>query len=73
MISLAEDGETLEHLLRIIYQDRDVWPPDTLPFAQLVLLADAAEKYQVYAALITCRLAMKYVLWLAGWARSTDK
>ncbi|KAL1752008.1 hypothetical protein FB107DRAFT_293466 [Schizophyllum commune] len=59
VISLAEDGETLEHLLRIIYQDRDVRPPDTLPFAQLVLLADAAEKYQVYAALITCRLAMK--------------
>ncbi|KAI5825330.1 hypothetical protein K523DRAFT_313582 [Schizophyllum commune Tattone D] len=58
-ISLAEDGETLEHLLRIVYQDKNVRPPDTLPFAKLALLADAAEKYQVYAALITCRPAMR--------------
>ncbi|KAI5892991.1 uncharacterized protein SCHCODRAFT_02598748 [Schizophyllum commune H4-8] len=58
-VSLAEDAETLEHLLRIVYQEKGVRPPDTLPFDQLVLLAEAAEKYQAYAASMMCRLAMK--------------
>ncbi|KAI5892989.1 uncharacterized protein SCHCODRAFT_02499448 [Schizophyllum commune H4-8] len=58
VISLQEDAETLERLFRIVYQDKGV-RPDTLPFEQLVLLAEAAEKYQAYAASMMCRLAMK--------------
>ncbi|KAL1673330.1 hypothetical protein EV122DRAFT_222941 [Schizophyllum commune] len=56
--SLEEDAETLERLFRIVYQDKGI-RPDTLPFEHLVLLADAAEKYQAYAASMMCRLAMK--------------
>ena len=58
--SLEEDAETLERLFRIVYQDKGI-RPDTLPFEHLVLLADAAEKYQAYAASMMCRLAMKCV------------
>lgn len=60
IVPLAENAATLEHLFQFVYPDRH---PDLedLEFGDLATLAEAAEKYQVYAAMNTCKGRMKYV------------
>jgi len=61
IVRLTEAGPTLDILFRFCYpEDR----PDVekLPFDDLVLLAEAAEKYQVYALMNICQICMKQQL-----------
>lgn len=57
IISLTEDGDTLDLLFQYIYPRRQ---PNLkiIEFAQLAKLAEAAEKYQVYAAIEICNVRM---------------
>ncbi|KAJ7063680.1 hypothetical protein C8F01DRAFT_87217 [Mycena amicta] len=57
IVDLTERAETLELLFQYIYPRRQ---PDltVLPFPVLADLAEAAEKYQVYAAMDICRIFM---------------
>nr|GAT54404.1 predicted protein [Mycena chlorophos] len=57
VVELTERAETLELLFQFIYPQRQ---PDltTLAFPVLADLAEAAEKYQVFAALDICRIFM---------------
>ncbi|KAI4294514.1 hypothetical protein K525DRAFT_290631 [Schizophyllum commune Loenen D] len=57
-IPLSEDAVTLELLFRIIYREERV-RLDSLPFENIAALAEAAEKYDVYAAILLCRIAME--------------
>ena len=70
---LDEDAVTLECLFRIVDEEKCV-QLELLPFSQLLLLAEAAEKYGAYAASMLCCSAMKYVSSRAmtGRVRSTD-
>jgi len=56
-VSLTEDGKTLELLFQYMYPQRH---PDLtkINFKQLAELAEAAEKYQVYAAMDVCNIRM---------------
>ena len=58
IVQLTEAGPTLDILFRFCYpEDR----PDVeeLPFDDLALLAEAAEKYQVHALMNICKICMK--------------
>ncbi|KAL1713619.1 hypothetical protein EV715DRAFT_161558, partial [Schizophyllum commune] len=55
---LDEDAVTLECLFRIVDEEKCV-QLEILPFPQLLLLAEAAEKYGAYAASMLCCSAMK--------------
>ncbi|KZP33561.1 hypothetical protein FIBSPDRAFT_310403 [Athelia psychrophila] len=57
VVSLTEDGKTLELLFQYMYPQRH---PDLtkIDFMQLAELAEAAEKYQVYAAMDVCNIRM---------------
>ncbi|KAL1658993.1 hypothetical protein GGF50DRAFT_66204, partial [Schizophyllum commune] len=55
---LDEDAVTLECLFRIVDEEKCV-QLELLPFPQLLLLAEAAEKYGAYAASMLCCSAMK--------------
>ncbi|TFK64789.1 hypothetical protein BDN72DRAFT_774133, partial [Pluteus cervinus] len=57
-VILSESGYTLDLLFRFVYPQRY---PDLEGIAIGVLseLADAAEKYEVYAAILGCKMAMK--------------
>jgi hypothetical protein len=59
-ISLPEKATTLELLFRFCYPERH---PDlaSLDFEVLAPLAEAAEKYKVFAAMNVCHLRMKSV------------
>lgn len=58
-VSLTEDEATLELLFQYIYPQRQ---PDLtkIPFELLSQLAEAAEKYQVFAAIEICNVRMRY-------------
>ncbi|KZP29131.1 hypothetical protein FIBSPDRAFT_851977 [Athelia psychrophila] len=57
IVPLTEDGATLDLLFQYIYPQRQ---PDLtkISFKQLAGLAEAAEKYQVYAAMEICHVRM---------------
>ncbi|KAF7965748.1 hypothetical protein HWV62_42006 [Athelia sp. TMB] len=57
IISLTEDSDTVDLLFQYIYPRRQ---PNLkiIEFAQLAKLAEAAEKYQVYAAIDICNVRM---------------
>ncbi|KAL1699477.1 hypothetical protein EV121DRAFT_265061 [Schizophyllum commune] len=57
-IPLSEDAVTLELLFRIIYREERV-RLDSLPFENIAALSEAAEKYDAYAAIMLCRIAME--------------
>ncbi|KAJ4466620.1 hypothetical protein C8J55DRAFT_565617 [Lentinula edodes] len=53
-VCLSESSETLEILFQLVYPRR--YPLlETLDFDALMLLADAAEKYEVFPAIYACR------------------
>lgn len=58
IVQLTEAAVTLEHLFRFCYPDRH---PDVeaMKFDVLALLAEAAEKYEVYSAMNICKIYMK--------------
>lgn len=54
VVELSEDSKTLDILFRFVYPHR--YPDlDELCFDELLLLAEAAEKYEVYAASNACK------------------
>ena len=57
---LNENAVKLECLFRIVDEEKCV-QLELLPFRQLLLLAEAAEKYGAYAASMLCCSALKYV------------
>jgi hypothetical protein len=58
VVQLSETAEALNVLLQFMYSQPQ---PDLigLPFAVLADLVKAVEKYEVYAAMIRCEIAMK--------------
>ena len=58
IVSLIETGDTLELLFQFMYPQRQ---PDliNMDFKQLAELAEAAEKYQVFAAMAICNVYMR--------------
>ena len=72
IVSLTENGDTLDRLFQFIYPQRQ---PDLaeIDFKQLAELAEAAEKYQVFAAMTVCNIYMTYVVLVRGVARSLTK
>ena len=60
IVPLTESGDTLELLFQFMYPRRQ---PDLkkMEFKQLAELAEAAEKYQVFAAMGVCNIYMRYV------------
>jgi hypothetical protein len=58
VVELSETSTTLNLLLRFCYPDHH---PDveSLPFDVLAPLAEAAQKYEVYAAMNICKLRMQ--------------
>ena len=61
IVSLTENGDTLDLLFQYIYPQRH---PDLakIDFKQLAELAEAAEKYQVFATMTVCNIYMTYVV-----------
>ncbi|KZP11919.1 hypothetical protein FIBSPDRAFT_837052 [Athelia psychrophila] len=61
IVNLAEPAETLDLLFQFVYPQRQ---PDLrkLSTERILELAEAAEKYQVFAAMETCNRQMEYVL-----------
>ncbi|KAF8054865.1 hypothetical protein FPV67DRAFT_1459805 [Lyophyllum atratum] len=66
IVPLTEDSRTLELLFQYIYPQRH---PDleSTPFETLAPLAEAAEKYEVFAAMNICKIRMKIQ---TGYSRS---
>lgn len=60
IVPLPESSEVLDLLFQYMYPRRQ---PDltAIPFNTIVDLAEAAEKYQVYAAMGICNMKMMYV------------
>ncbi|KAG5651576.1 hypothetical protein H0H81_008159 [Sphagnurus paluster] len=58
IVELEENAATLELLFQFIYPQHHPHL-DTTPFEVLAPLAEAAEKYEVYAAMNICRVRMK--------------
>lgn len=60
LVELTEAADVLELLFQFIYPRRQ---PDLLniEFVLLAEIAEAAEKYEVYAAMNTCHSRMRYV------------
>ena len=60
VVPLTENGDTLDLLFQYIYQGY----PDlaNIDFKQLAELAEAAEKYRVFAAMTVCNIYMTYVI-----------
>jgi hypothetical protein len=60
-VELSEPASVLGPLFQFLYPQPQ---PDlhTLPFPTLAALAEAAEKYMVYAALTVCRMRMECVM-----------
>ncbi|KAJ7084589.1 hypothetical protein B0H15DRAFT_951467 [Mycena belliarum] len=56
--ALSESAETLEALFQFVYRRRHPTLAG-LPFARLAPLAEAAEKYQVFAAMNICHIRMQ--------------
>lgn len=61
VVPLSENSAILELLLQYMYRQPQ---PDlrTVNFATLAGVAEAAEKYQVYAATTVCNIYMRFVL-----------
>ena len=68
-MSLTESRDTLDLLFRYIYPQQQ---PDLteIDFKQLAELAEAAEKYRVFAATTVCNIYMTYVILVTDVARS---
>ena len=65
LVPLSEDAPTLELLFQYIYPRRQPLLDD-IEFALLASLAEAAEKYEVFAAMTVCYIRMRYVqTWLS--------
>ncbi|KAG5637536.1 hypothetical protein H0H81_004232 [Sphagnurus paluster] len=60
LVPLTENALTLELLFQFVYPQRHP-RLDNTPFEELSLLAEAAEKYEVYSAMNICSVRMKYV------------
>jgi hypothetical protein len=58
VVSLTEDSSTLELLFQFIYPMHHPTLAH-MPFATLLLLAEAAEKYEVYSAMNVCNIRMQ--------------
>ncbi|KII94580.1 hypothetical protein PLICRDRAFT_33384 [Plicaturopsis crispa FD-325 SS-3] len=67
-VSLPETGEVLELLLQYMYL-RPQPVLDKLKVKTLTALAEAAEKYQVYAAMQPCKMQMHFYLTSRSWSR----
>ncbi|GLB39475.1 putative chitin synthase III catalytic subunit [Lyophyllum shimeji] len=61
IVPLTESAATLELLFQYVYPRRHPYLEDT-PFEVLSPLAEAAEKYQVFAAMNICRIRMSNTL-----------
>jgi hypothetical protein len=62
IVHLAETAITLELLFQFCYPDRhpDACPDvELLEFSRFAILAEVAEKYQVYSAMNICKIRMK--------------
>ncbi|KAG5637535.1 hypothetical protein H0H81_004231 [Sphagnurus paluster] len=58
IVPLTENAATLELLFQFVYAQR--YPRlNDIPFGELSLLAEAAEKYEVYAAINICSVRMQ--------------
>lgn len=58
VVRLTENGKILDLLFRFCYPN-DRPDVEKLHFENLVLLAEAGEKYQVYALMNICKILMK--------------
>lgn len=60
IVQLTEQSSTLEILFQYVYPLRQ---PDisSVSFDTLALVAEAAEKYQVFSAIYICKIMMQYV------------
>jgi hypothetical protein len=58
VVELTESSETLELLFQYMYRQRqpDLWKST---IQQLCLVAEAAEKYQLFSAMEICKLSMR--------------
>lgn len=57
-VELTEDADTLETLFSFVYPG--VYPSLVdMPFAELALVAEAAEKYRVASAMAMCRVTIR--------------
>jgi hypothetical protein len=56
-VRLSENAETLELLFQFCYPKR-LPDMETVKFEVLAQLAEAAEKYEVYAAICVCKILM---------------
>lgn len=60
VVQLSEDAETLEVLFQFVYpRHHPVLRASETPFPLLAALAEAAEKYQVFAAVNICNIRME--------------
>ncbi|KAG5352783.1 hypothetical protein C0989_000445 [Termitomyces sp. Mn162] len=60
VVQLSEDAETLEILFQFVYPRRHPTLLET-PFLILAKVSEAAEKYQVFAAMNICNIRMEWV------------
>jgi hypothetical protein len=62
-VSLPEDSETLENLFGFMYPRKHPFlKKDSTPIGLLTKITEAAEKYQVFAAINICQIRMQSVL-----------
>lgn len=59
-VHLSESGATLELLFQFIYPERHP-TLERLGLAELSLLSEAVEKYEVFPAMFVCHYRMGYV------------
>lgn len=69
MVELTEDSSTLELLFQFIYPQRHPTLSDT-PYEIIAPVAEAAEKYEVFAAMNICQIRMLYVLSYTAFLRA---
>ncbi|KAG5635398.1 hypothetical protein H0H81_011402 [Sphagnurus paluster] len=61
VVNLSEDSNTLELLFQFIYPKR-LPDMDKINYATVALLAEAADKYEVFSAMYVCNTRLRYVL-----------
>ncbi|KAG6916789.1 hypothetical protein DXG01_005312 [Tephrocybe rancida] len=58
VVPLTEDASTLNNLFECVYPRRSS-PIERLPFEYLSKLAEAAEKYEIFSAMVVCKMRLK--------------
>lgn len=61
IVRLSESSSTLEILFQFVYPQRHP-SLDKLAFEELLEVAEAAEKYEVYGALSACHLILRWII-----------